>query len=105
MSQLSFRRRREIFSSHVAENARFLAPLEMTTMGLFVHCNTVSSRERVISVDDINYVFAIGESTLMPRNFGITFSAKSLMLFSVYSRGALPTEKFAIIKPKPTLLA
>jgi hypothetical protein len=41
----------------------------------------------------------------MPRNLGITFSAKSLMLFSVYSRGALPTEKFAIINPKPTFLA
>ncbi len=42
-------------------------------------------------------------STLMPRNFGMTFSANSRMLFSVYSRGALPTEKLAISKPKPTL--
>src|SRR5262245_30132942 len=41
----------------------------------------------------------------MPRNFGITWSANSFMLFSVYSRGALPTEKFAISKPKPTFLA
>ena len=44
-------------------------------------------------------------STLIPRNFGMTFSANSFILFSVYSRGALPTEKFAIIKPKPTFLA
>jgi len=38
-------------------------------------------------------------------HFGITFSAKSFMLFSVYSCGALPTEKFAISRPNPTFLA
>jgi hypothetical protein len=35
----------------------------------------------------------------------MTFSANKLMLFSVYSRGALPTEKFAISTPNPTFRA
>jgi hypothetical protein len=46
-----------------------------------------------------------GASTLIGRSFGITFSAKSRMLLSVYSRGALPTEKFAINSPKLTFFA
>src|SRR6185312_6956284 len=59
----------------------------MTRSGLYLHAVTT------------------GASTLIGRTFGIAFSANRRMLFSVYSRGALPTEKFAINRPKPTLLA
>jgi hypothetical protein len=64
-----------------------------------------TSRERVRLTLRHNHAFAAGTSMLMPRNIGITFSANSFMLFSVYSRGALPTEKFAISRPNPTFLA
>src|SRR5262245_43843472 len=54
---------------------------------------------------DLSQLYAAVASTLIPLSSGMTFSANSCMLFAVYSRGALPTEKLAISKPKPTFLA